>query len=484
MPIDSTHNQYDKFAERWEKCRDVMEGSYAVKSKTTTYLPKLDGQTTEEYDAYLGRTLFYGATSRTIQGLVGSIFRKPMKLNNIPEKVQSALLEDVTNTGIGFEQFARECAAEVLGIGRYCVFVDLPSDGGDPRFIGYRAENVLNWRVERINNKIVPVAVSLYERHEEPDPSDSLKLNSIIVEKIRIPQLVNVKGGLVYVVDVYKKVQGSDKKESWVLDERYTPYIKGSAMDMIPIVFLSPTGTSFDVSKPPLYDLIEANLSHYMTSADLEHGAHYTGLPTAIVAGFPETLHGKLKIGSSTAWVSEDPSAHAEFMEFNGTGLGALEKRLQSKQSMMAILGARMLEDSRATVETAEAIKLRQSGENSALGEVADALSAGLTECLRWYLRWKSLSADNVSVVISKDFASNKLSGHDLVALVQAWQSGAISFDTLTYQLETGEILPPGRTAEQERGLIEQDPPLSYLLGSGGVGEVDLMDDKLQNANK
>ena len=42
----------------------------------------------------------------------------------------------------------------------------------------------------------------------------------------------------------------------------------------------------------------------------------------------------------------------------------------------------------------------------------------------------------------------------EIQALVAAWQSGAISRDTLLHNLRTGEILPPARTNEQEVELI------------------------------
>ncbi len=41
-----------------------------------------------------------------------------------------------------------------------------------------------------------------------------------------------------------------------------------------------------------------------------------------------------------------------------------------------------------------------------------------------------------------------------MLALVSAWQSGAISQDTLLHNLKTSEVLPPGRSEEEEKRLI------------------------------
>ena len=42
------------------------------------------------------------------------------------------------------------------------------------------------------------------------------------------------------------------------------------------------------------------------------------------------------------------------------------------------------------------------------------------------------------------------MDAEDVQALVAAWQMGAISRDTLLHNFRQGEILPPGRTNEQE----------------------------------
>ena len=47
------------------------------------------------------------------------------------------------------------------------------------------------------------------------------------------------------------------------------------------------------------------------------------------------------------------------------------------------------------------------------------------------------------------------MSRQDLQAVVAAWQSGAISRDTMFELFRSGEILPDGRTNEDEAALIE-----------------------------
>ena len=47
------------------------------------------------------------------------------------------------------------------------------------------------------------------------------------------------------------------------------------------------------------------------------------------------------------------------------------------------------------------------------------------------------------------------LTANEIVAIFQAWQSGALSRDSMLDIFRRGEVLPEGRTNEQEVRLIE-----------------------------
>ena len=115
---------------------------------------------------------------------------------------------------------------------------------------------------------------------------------------------------------------------------------------------------------------------------------HFTALPTAWVSGFDKGS--TLRIGSSTAWVTETQGATAGFLEYTGQGLTTFERAMDRDERLMAVLGARLLEGQRRVGETAAAIELRHSGENSVLSNLAISVSASLTQVLRWAYWWNS----------------------------------------------------------------------------------------------
>jgi len=72
----STHAQYEVYANRWLRTRSACDGQEAVQSKGELFLPKLAEQKDSEYQSYVKRATYFNATGRTLNGLVGMVFRK------------------------------------------------------------------------------------------------------------------------------------------------------------------------------------------------------------------------------------------------------------------------------------------------------------------------------------------------------------------------------------------------------------------------
>ena len=80
---------------------------------------------------------------------------------------------------------------------------------------------------------------------------------------------------------------------------------------------------------------------------------------------------------------------------------------------------------------------------------------------MRWAYWWNSTeeSPDDVTneqtlIELNTDFSTKGMSAQDIQATVGAWQSGAISRDTMTELFRKGEVLPEGRTVEEEQAMI------------------------------
>ena len=373
--------------------------------------------------------------------------------------------------------YAKNVVAEVISVGRAGTLVDW-EDSVEQRAYAtlYAAEYILNWQVQRINGRNIPTLVVLREVVESPIGPD---FSSKPIEQIRVLRLFELpsatpskptsKKEYGCVVEMYRQKEKAgahrrQSKQEWELVEARTPLRRGQPLPLLPFVFHGPRHSRPDVDKLPLSDVICINLDHYRLDADYKHGVHFTALPTAWVSGFPNDAD--LRIGSSTAWHTETTGATAGFLEFMGHGLGTFEKAQDRDERLMAVLGSRLLSEQKKVGETAEAMQLRQTGENSILANLATSVSESITMVLRWVHWWNSneespdqVTDQQVLFELNTDYNTKGMDALELAAVVKSWQSGAISQDTMLELLRKGEVLPDGRSNEEEQRLLKQAPP-------------------------
>lgn len=467
MPVDSQHPQYTKYAPVWRMMRHTIEGHRVVNEMGKEYLPYLNGQSYEEYQAYLKRAVFFNAVGRVSEALNGMVFRKEpaAQLDPIGE-----LKDDITGSGQPLFSFAQEVFSETVDLRRCGVLVDYVQTDGNPVTLSqaaqmglrpymsmYKAEDIINWRVNVNNGGDMLTLVVLRERVESDADIYSVKY----IERYRV---LKIQDG-VYVQEVYTK-----SSKGFVLETTTTPLLNGRTMGFIPFRFFGGTDGTCDVVPPLLEDLAYLNLAHYRNTADLEHGLHYTGLPTAVITGVManDTTY---SIGSGNAWVFERPDAKATFLEFTGQGLGPLKEAIKDKEQQMAALGARVLSPEKLAAESSQSIAQRRSGEISTLAGLAQNVSRGLSVCLAWLRDWIPASGD-VRIDLNTDFMPRNMSAQDLTALLQAVATGQISSQSFYEAIVRSEVIAPTRTYQEERELIEQ---------GGGVEQPALQPDNLDD---
>ena len=466
MPVNTKHKDYMNHIEKWKKCRTVAQGEESVKAAGTDYLPSLVEQSTLEYETYKNRALFYGATSRTVSGLLGAIFRKSPVITPTKERV-AIELESVTPDHQSARSFAAGIVLEVLTIGRIGVMIDAPQEeGGRPYLISYKAESIINWKYENTGDGLVLSMVILEEEYEAESEDE---FECVMKVQYRVLELVNN----IYQQRVFRSKSeitkgGADLDFMEVPELSAIPKVSGAYLDHIPFIFINPVDLTGMIQDSPILALVNVNLSHYRSSADLEHGRHFTGLPTAWVAGFEKT--DAFRIGSQIAWVSEEPDASAGFLEFTGQGLQSLENALKEKQEMMAVLGARMLENEKKSVESGNALATRYRGENNVLSNVSKVCTDAFGILFTWLMEWRGVSA-KVVYQLNSDFINDKLTAQDIKALMETWQAGAISWDTLFFNYKRGEIYPEDVDMDIEQNNLEKEE--QFDAGSFGAVDVD-----------
>jgi hypothetical protein len=479
VPVNTPCAAYDAAVPLWDRCRDVMAGSDAVKAGGTKYLPALAGQTQglegyklttasashKDYAAYLLRAMFTPVGMRTAWGLAGLVFSHPPTLANVPKSSEEDLA-DVTRTGVSLLSFALDLCLELLHVGRAGVLLDMPPEGSPrPYWVLYRAEQIINWRTTRIAGQEYLTLLVLSERvpAEVQDDAFTVKLEN----QYRVLRLVNLRAtgetredAFRYEVQLYRE-DPNHKQQFIEYGPLVVPTRRGEPLSYIPFTFIGPSGVTPQVEHPVLLDLVDVILSHYRNSADLEWGMHFTALPTPYAFGITLKQGETLAIGPTEAWVHENANAKAGMLEYGGQGLGSIEKAMERKNQLMIVLGARMLESQKNAPEAAATVRLRNSGEGSVLAVLATSLGQALTQTLRWHLFWAGLEEDvarAATITLNPD-AKDELTADEIRALVTSWQAGAISRKTLLENLAWGEWLREGVTIEEEIAEIERETP-------------------------
>jgi hypothetical protein len=311
----------------------------------------------------------------------------------------------------------------------------------------YDAESIINWRTDRISGVDMLTLVVLEEEYEVYDDEFSYDCKP----QWRVLDLPNG----IYRQRVFRK----NEKGDFYVESEIFPSSQGKAIARIPFEFFGVRDNRPCVDKPPLLDLVDVNISHYRTTADYEHGLHFTGLPTPVVTGFySDDQSASLRIGSGTAWLLPDPASKAFYLEFSGQGLSELREALRAKESMMATLGARILAPEKKGIETAQTAAIHRAGENSVLASIAQSISIGLTHCLKWMANWSGIAGD-VRVEINRDYIPQSMTHQDVAELVKSWQAGAISHETLFDNLVKGDIIRPDVSFQDEKERIDMTPP-------------------------
>jgi hypothetical protein len=483
--VKTLHPDYERLAPKWQRCRDVIAGQDAIHAAGTAYLPMLVDELPAEYNKRVARTPFFNASFRTVSSFVGMMFRKPPSLE-VSDKLK-LLLDDVTMSGVSFDDMVQDAAFEDFEVSRLGVLVDYPkwqAVAGDktltlaqaealglrPSMQLYKAEAIRNWEHRRINNRTVLSQVRLAE------------VERIVKSEFEFDDRNRIK-----VLDLHPetnlyRVRVFDEETEAQVGEDVYPLLDGKPMTEIPFYFIGPDGTDDRADDPVLIDLFDHNIKHYQVSADYEHACHMTALPTPWVTGYKNDFDedGNVKpasfyIGSTTAWVFPDSNTQVGFLEFTGAGIEALKNNLDSKKEEMASIGARAIAPEKSGVEASSTLVIRNTGENSVLSAVAIAISRGFTKALNTFARW---AGDNTPCVfnINRDFIPFSIDPTAITAWIALVQGSYMDSESLFNLLKRGDLIEPGKTFEEMQAIIDANPPMPPPVAAPPKGEGE--DDK------
>lgn len=478
LNVSDLHKDYTARLTQWQRCRDFFAGADAIRTHdlackgaaASAYVPRLsDKQTDAEYAAYIRRALYYNAPERTKDGLRGLVFFRDPEI--VTPDGASAILEDVDMRGTPLEEMLEEIVGELLEVGRVGVLVDYPvagefpskldeeRSGRRPFMTSYKAEDILNWQSSMIGTKWTLVRVVVRELYTKADGTDDYLYRELFLE----PMDPEAGGALVYKNRVWRDLNA--------MPETVIPSMNGGPIAEIPFYFYDPRGGRMKPQKPPLLDLIEVARSHYQTSADLEHASFACSVPTPYFLGFTDQEASDIALGGLNGIVSTNPEAKVGYLEYAGSGVDPLERRLAAKADMMAKLGSRMLAEDKKDAEAAETLRIRSSGESATLSDIARAVSRIMTQMLKFAVEWMGLSSEDVSVKLNTEYTPASASPQEITALLASVQAGNLPVTDFIRRLRKVGLIEADRDDETiEAELEAADAKASEKAGALASG--------------
>ena len=435
MAVSNTHPFYDENKDDWQICRDAFMGQKAVKKRGTVYLPKPGGflamndSGEQAYEDYKKRAQFPEIFAPTVRGIVGTIHGAEWQIE-LPPALDS-LFEKATPDGLSLELLSRRITSEILVAGRFGLLADAPMEGGDPYISTYRAETIINWDED----------YSLFVLNE----SDYYRTNFIWAYENRWRVLM-LEGGR-YVQQLHDT--------SGPTDEDISPSARGGrALTEIPFVVVGSKDLTAEVEEPPLIGVARAALAYYRLDADYRHQLYNSGQETLfIINAEPPDYVGSGVVHAITA--PEGVEVDAKYVGPSGKTIEAHRQARLDELHRAADSGARVFAEDGGANESGEARRLRYSSETANIKTIAMSSAAGLKKALQHAALIAGANPDDVIVEPPKKMLEPVMTGQEALQLVQAWQTGGMSYQTLYENLQRGQIASMDRDAEEEMRLLD-----------------------------
>ncbi|WP_047301241.1 DUF4055 domain-containing protein [Pseudomonas fluorescens] len=462
--VTYTRPEYDAAQSRWRLVRDVCKGSETVKARGDHYLPRPNphdesDENKARFATYLMRAVFYNATGRTKNSLVGAVFRTWPTLT-VPAAIEY-VAKDVDGQGISIYQQSQSVIGHILEVGRHGLLVDYPSVepgstskadsaamGIRPTIASYNAECIINWKTRKVGGQHLLSLVVLKEVVDE-DTDDGFGVES--KDQYRVLRL-NDSG-------VYEQELWTTEGGQWAATDARTPLDgQGKPWRLIPFIFVGSENNDCSIDDSPLYDMAEINIGHYHNSADYEDSVWFSGQPQFWIAGLDEAWRDHLEENGiyvgSRAPLTLPANGSCGFAQPEPNSI--VKEAMDGKKEDMVSLGARLIERGSA-VKTATQADNDSAADHSILSLAVSNVSEAYSQCLMWMCEFENVAGEAL-LKLNQDFTQVSLDAAIMASLFNAVQAGQLPASDFWQYLRDRGVIDPEKTDDDIRGELEANP--------------------------
>ena len=460
MPVNTKHAEYSKNLYRWKLVRDCSAGSDVVKAAGAEYLPvpnakDKSAENKVRYEAYKKRAQFVNFVSRTKNGLSGAVFRKAPELS-LPEAI-AYIEQNANGAGLSLEQLTKDVINDILETGNYGLLIDVPQNSEDSltkeqmRQLGFGAsiklyppESIINWKTDGIKTTLVVLRETVEHTVDGFDCVPIEQYRELRLEDGRYVQRVWV--------------------DNVVIDEFEPRKSDGSLFDEIPFVKIGSINNDMTVDPAPLYDIAEINIGHYINSADYEESCFLVGQPTPWISGLDQNWVDTV-LKSGVALGARSPVLLPETGQMGlvqAAPNSQPHEAMKLKEDQLVKVGARIISDGRG-VETAEAVRIRFSSENSVLANIVNNVTDGIFKALVFVGEFMGIDVtyDNTVFSLNTEFFDQSLDPQAIMASIALLDRGVIAKQDLRSRLRKSNMIDADRTDDDIETDVEVVNPVA-----------------------
>jgi hypothetical protein len=450
MPIDTQHTSYKLMIDEWQKIDDIVKAN-----NVEDYLVELNpndtsADNTTRNEQYQDRAIFYRISGQTVQGMVGSIFRK-WPSSNVPDSL-SYLAENADGAGVSIYQQSQALCGDVLQKGRSGLLVSFPHTEGqvsqadmvDGRVVAtihrFEPEQIINWRTTRDGSRVKLSLVVIQEATEEPEESDPYYTES-----------VNVIRELYLEDGIYWERLWREGDNGWEVKEEYMPLdYQGNPWQEIPFIFVGSENNDPSPDLPPMSGIVDLNIGHYRNSADFEDSVWFCGQAQPWMSGITQDhvnlLHKNNMYVGSRNMIGVPEGEQFGFAQASPNPL--VKQAMEDKVQMMIALGARMMQTGSAT-KTASQIMTEREAQTSLLALVASNTSEAYTRCLQWAGRYMGIEDPEMHYTLSQEFLALTADPQMAQMVMQGFLQGTVPLPDYVRWMKRSDLFDDERTIEE-----------------------------------
>ncbi len=395
--------------------------------------------------------------SRTLKGF-SSLVSEHEGVTELPDSMEY-LYKEATKDKLTLQRLYLNIVHMDLLKGRVPLYIDIFEE--KPVLVQYAPESLVYWR------------------RKNAGPDNSLFEYAILKEYIPNPDFtIATRGSYMEYLEVYLELyldkddndtfkirKYSQNTSGAYITEDIVPMVKGKTIDFIPLVAIGAIDNTPDIDVAPLLGISNCVTQIYSLGCLLAHAETKSAVPTMFMTGV-DNENAPDVTGAGVVLTLPDYQARVGYTTTDTSAMSHIQSRMEDFYAQAQELGASLLGSKKHGTESGEALRLRQASSTATLKTVVENIGYGIQYTLQMIAIWMGEDKESVIFEPNDEFSTFALTANETVALVQSWQSGAISHSTLLDNFRRAGMLQAGDSVDDEKERLE-DPDEIYVEPCG-----------------